>query len=441
MNIPPTQRVSAQNLIAMMEDARQRTLDLTRDLTDEKLLGPMLPIVNPPLWELGHVGFFHDYFVLHRIQGHSHYVMLAAGELYDSSSIPHDDRWTLPLPSLEATYAYLESVKGKMIESLPEGLTSETQSYAFQLTTYHEDMHCEAFTYTRQTLGYSAPQLSDPTPPEPKDSGPLAGDVQIPGGRHELGSNADVPFRFDNEKQPYEVEVAPFAIARAPVTNAEFLAFVEDGGYRRQELWSQAGLEWLTKSDLMAPRYWRCSSNGRWQHRSFDHWEALRPNQPVSHVCWYEAEAYCRWAERRLPTELEWEVAASRAPTASGHALMRGKRLFPWGDAWPTSDCSNLDGQRLHSVDVAAFPQAESAFGCRQMLGNVWEWTESLFKPYPGFDPDLYQDYSAPWFEEGRRVLRGGSWATRARLVNNNHRNFFTPDRGDLPAGFRTCAL
>lgn len=441
MGVPMTQRLSAHDLIMMMEDARQRTLELTRDLTDEQLWGPMLDIVNPPLWELGHIGFFHDYFTLHLLEERPDYLMEGADKLYDSSRIPHDDRWELPLPTLEDTYAYLSSVKATMIECLPKGTVSEAQSYAFQLTTYHEDMHCEAFTYTRQTLAYPAPNLSEPAPPNPAINGSLTGDVQIPGGYHELGSNPGVHFCFDNEKQSHEVEVGPFAIARAPVTNSEFAAFVEDGGYRRRELWSQAGLEWLMSSGLEAPRYWRRGTGGEWQCRYFDRWLGLPPNQPVSHVCWYEAEAYCRWAGRRLPTEVEWEVAASRVPTDSGDALTDDKRLFPWGGERPRLEWANLDGHRLGCVDVAAFPEGDSPLGCRQMLGNVWEWTDSLFKPYPGFEPDLYQDYSAPWFEEGRRVLRGGSWATRGRLINNNYRNFFTPDRGDLPAGFRTCAL
>lgn len=442
MDVPKTQRLSTRDLLIMMEDSRRRTLDLTRDLTDEQLWGPMFDIVNPPLWELGHVGFFHDYFALHRSQNRPAFTMKGADKLYDSSSIPHHDRWALPLPSLDTTLAYLSSVKTAMIESLTEeGVASEAQSYVFQLTTYHEDMHCEAFTNTRQTLAYSLPKLSAPIPPKQLHSGPFAGDVQIPGGSHELGSSADVPFRFDNEKPSHEVKVASFAIARAPVTNSEFATFVDDGGYRRPDLWSEAGLQWLTRVEPKAPRYWRRQPNGQWQLRQFDRWVALAPHQPVVHVCWYEAEAYCQWAGRRLPTELEWEVAASRAPAESGKKLAKGKRLFPWGSAQPNLTLANLDGPRQGCVDVAAFPEGDSGFGCRQMLGNIWEWTDSLFKPYPGFKADLYRDYSEPWFEEGRRVLRGGSWATRARLVNNNHRNFFTPDRGDLPAGFRTCAI
>ena len=441
IDVPPTRRLPADELARMVDDARRRTLDLTRDLTGDRQFGPNLKIVNPPLWEVGHVGFFHDYFALRTLHGLSDYQQSDAERLYDSSSIPHDDRWNLPLPTMQGTLDYLESVRNAMLARLPEtGEAGEAESYVYQLTVLHEDMHAEAFTYTRQTLAYPPPEFSDGvTPPAADGHGPLEGDVHVSGGTHQLGSDDSVPFRFDNEKQPHAVEVGPFAIARAPVTNAEFAAFVEDGGYDRAEFWSDDGWQWRRARQQTAPLYWRRGSDG-WEQRWFDRWVSLAPHHPVCFVSLYEAEAYCAWAGRRLPTEAEWEVAASRVPTADGSALEPGKRLYPWGDTPPLSERVNMDGYRLDCVDVAALPAGDSAFGCRQMLGNVWEWTSSLFKPYPGFEADLYKDYSEPWFEEGRRVLRGGAWATRSRLVNNNHRNYFTPDRNDIFAGFRTCA-
>lgn len=441
LDVPATHRLAARDLVWMIDDARRRTMDLTRDLTGDRQFGPNLQIVNPPLWEVGHVGFFHDYFALRKLHGLPDYQQDRAEELYDSSSIPHDDRWDLPLPTMQGTLDYLDSVRNAMVEQLPDGEASEAESYVYQLTVLHEDMHAEAFTYTRQTLGYPAPALTDGVTPPPVDvTGPLRGDVHVPGGSHQLGSDESVPFRFDNEKQPHTVEVAPFAIARAPVTNAEFAAFVADGGYRRPELWSEDGWQWLRERQLGAPLYWRPAGDG-WEIRWFDRWLPLPPHHPVCFVSLYEARAYCNWAGRRLPTEAEWEVAASRVPTSDGTALLDGKRLYPWGDDRPSAALANMDGHRLGCVDVSAFPGGESALGCRQMLGNVWEWTDSLFKPYPGFEPDLYKDYSAPWFEEGRHVLRGGAWATRSRLVHNGHRNYFTPDRNDIFAGFRTCAV
>jgi len=166
--------------------------------------------------------------------------------------------------------------------------------------------------------------------------------------------------------------------------------------------------------------------------RRFDRIEALPPNQPVMHVNWYEAEAWCRWAGRRLPTEAEWEAAAA-GPGAA-------KTSFPWGEEAPTPRHVNLDGVGLGPIDVAACPAGDSVWGCRQMIGNVWEWTASSFAPFPGFSADIYKEYSEPWFGT-RKVLRGGAWATRSRMVNSAYRNFFTPDRRDILAGFRTVAL
>jgi iron(II)-dependent oxidoreductase len=237
------------------------------------------------------------------------------------------------------------------------------------------------------------------------------------------------------------VEVRPFRIARRAVSNGEYAAFVDDGGYRRPELWDAEGWQWRSAAGLDQPVYWRrTGSNGGWEHRRFDGWEALPPDAAVIHVSWYEARAYCRWAGRRLPTEVEWEVAAAGEPNADGTALTTHKRRYPWGDAAPDAARANLDGGGLGTVDVAALPAGDSAFGCRQMLGNVWEWTDTLFGPYPGFTPDMYQDYSQPLFGS-TRVLRGGAWATRGRLIRNTWRNYYGPERNDVLAGLRTCAL
>ena len=166
----------------------------------------------------------------------------------------------------------------------------------------------------------------------------------------------------------------------------------------------------------------------------------LEPHLPVIHVNYYEAEAYCRWAGRRLPTEAEWETAAAVEPNSAGNGLSSRKRRFPWGDEPPTPEHANLDWNAMGCVDVGACPKSDSAFGCRQMIGNVWEWTCTPFRPYPGFEIDPYKEYSEPWFET-RNVLRGGCWTTRSRLLRNTWRNFYTPDRRDVLAGFRTCAI
>lgn len=439
-SLPPTPAMDADTLAEQLTDARRRSLALMSDVLAERPLGPTLAIVNPPLWELGHVGFFHDYFALRQLYNLPDYQQPQADRLYDSSTIAHDQRWALPLPDRAQVYDYLARVERAMLDRLPDsGPASEAQSYVYQLTGLHEDMHGEAFTYTRQTLGDPAPTLEPGPALTPVESGPLPGDVTVPGGDHQLGSHPSVPFCFDNEKPVTRVRVDPFRIARAPVTNAEFAEFVQDRGYQRPELWSQPGWHWRTQAQAEAPHYWRLNEH-RWEERVFDRWQPLAPHQPVCHVNLYEAQAWCQWAGRRLPTEAEWSVAASRTPEATGRALTPDRRRYPWGDAPPDAGRANLDGWRLGRVDVAAFAAGDSAFGCRQMLGNVWEWTASVFGPFPGFQADLYKDYSEPWFAEGRHVLLGGAWATRSRLIHNQYRNFFTPERRDIIAGFRTCA-
>jgi iron(II)-dependent oxidoreductase len=264
-------------------------------------------------------------------------------------------------------------------------------------------------------------------------SGPLPGDAWIAGGAFMLGAARGSGFVFDNEKWAHAVEVCPFRIARAPVTNVEFAAFVNEGGYAREELWSAAGWEWRQKNGAEHPIYWLRQEGGNWLVRRFDRLVSLENHLPVLHVSWHEAEAYCKWAGRRLPSEAEWEMAAS--VTNDGE-----KRKYPWGNESPTSERANLDWRAMECIEVGALPAGDSAHGCRQMIGNVWEWVGDDFSPYPGFVIDPYKEYSAPWFGN-HKVLRGGCWSTRCHLIRSTWRNFYTPDRRDVWAGFRTCAV
>jgi iron(II)-dependent oxidoreductase len=424
---PPT----PDTLAAWVQDARRRTLALVADLTDQQLLGPRLSIVNPPLWELGHVAWFQEKWVLRHANGRQS-LHQGAETLYDSAAVAHDTRWDLLLPSREETLRYLADVEEQVLGRLAAGPRADEVYFAL-LSVFHEDMHGEAFTYTRQTFAYPAPRLPRRHTGPTEGESPLAGDVTVAGGTFQLGAEPSGSFVFDNEKWAHPVELRPFAIARAPVTQAEFAAFVEDGGYQRRPLWYEEGWSWRQRAGAEQPVYWRRQGVG-WQRRDFDRWVTLEPHRPVIHVNWYEAEAYCRWAGRRLPTEAEWEAAAS-GPSEGGH-----KRLYPWGEATPTPDRANLDSRAPGCVGVAALPAGDSPCGCRQMFGNVWEWTADAFLPYPGFVPDPYKEYSAPWFGD-HQVLRGGCWATRSRLLRNTWRNFYRPERRDVFAGFRTCAL
>jgi gamma-glutamyl hercynylcysteine S-oxide synthase len=421
----------AEELAGWVDDATQRALQLVDDLDDEQMVGPMLATVNPLIWEIGHLAWFQELFVLRRARGEPP-MLEQADAVYDSGAIPHDTRWQLALPSRKETVHYVRAVSDRVAQLVRGGANDVVRHFA-RYTVHHYDTHTEALTYTRHTLGYpppTLPGLADAAPPVDADAGPLNGDAGADGGTFLLGALHGDGFVYDNEKWAHPVRVEPFAIARAPVTQAEFAAFVDDGGYDDARLWSDGGA-WLAATGARHPVYWRRADDGGWQRRHFDRWHDLEPHRPVSHVCWWEADAFCRWAGRRLPTEAEWEYAAAAGAPA--------RRTHPWGDTPPGPGHAATDWRSLGTVDVAACPDGDSPLGCRQLVGNVWEWTASDFTAYPNFERDAYAENSEQFFGS-RKVLRGGAWATRGRYLRNTYRNYFTPDRRDVLAGFRTCA-
>jgi iron(II)-dependent oxidoreductase len=441
---------STGQLIGALQEARARTLALVADLSDEQMVGPRLAIVNPLRWEIAHVAWFQEYWVLRHLR-QLEPTLSQGDQLYDSARVAHDTRWDLPLPSTAATLNYMQRILDRVLEqtqtNAARAVNGYDETYFLQLALLHEDMHAEAITYTRQTLGYPAPRLmlaseDEARGKEQADASAVEarGDAEISGGTFWLGSTPEMGFVFDNEMWAHPVAVQPFAISRTAVTNAEFAAFVAEGGYRRPEFWTEAGWQWRASVQAEHPVYWQPLSGGRWLRRHFDQRVPLEDHHPVLHVNWYEASAYCRWAGRRLPTEAEWELAACAEARTDERGSAERNRLYPWGDEPPTPERANLDGRNLGCLEARALPASESAFGCRQMIGNVWEWTASAFEPFPGFAPGPYKEYSAPWFGD-HQVLRGGGWVTRSRLIRNHYRNFYQPDRRDVWAGFRTCAL
>lgn len=398
-------------LLANLHDARRRTRELVDDLRDDQLHVPYDEGVNPLLWEIGHIAYFAEFWTLRHLHG-AQPMIAGADAFYDSAKVEHESRWALPLPDRAQTLEFLDRELEAVSGLLERGDAADPErAYFYNLALYHEDMHGEALVYTRQTAGYAQPRAKHP----PAASGALEGDAVVPAGRYVIGASPADGFVFDNEKWAHTVELPRFRISRAPVTNAEFTAFVEDRGYSTRAYWSEDGWIWREAAAAQHPLYWRRGSNG-WERRHFDRWQPLRPNEPVCHVNAFEAEAFCAWAGRRLPSEAEWEVAASE------------------------SSGGNLDGALGDCCDVGCFEEGESRYGARQMLGNVWEWTSSAFAPYPGFAADPYKEYSEPWFGT-HRVLKGGAWSTRARLVSPRWRNFYRPYRRDVITGFRTAAL
>jgi gamma-glutamyl hercynylcysteine S-oxide synthase len=433
----PTTGASAAQLAHELRGTRARTRELTDDLSSQQLMGPMLPIVNPVLWEIGHVGWFHEYWTLRHVHDATP-ILDHADALWNSSTVAHDTRWDLDLPDRNGVFGFLAQVLERQLDRLDRGVDASGR-YFYELAIRHEDMHVEALAYTRQTLGYPAPAHVGGAPDAAPRAGAFSGDAEVPGGRWRLGSTAADGFVFDNEKWAHAVELKPFRIAKAPVTNSEFAAFVEAGGYRARDFWNLEGWAWRERARAERPVYWLPKHDGKWMWRRHTRTEELAPDAPVVFVNWHEAQAWCRWAGRRLPTEAEWEAAAVGELAGDGTRLAEVKRRWPWGEAL-SDGRANVDFACGAPIDVAAFPAGDSAFGCRQMIGNVWEWTASEFLPFPGFAPDPYADYSQPWFGT-RKVLRGGAWATSARLARPLYRNFFTPERNDVIAGFRTCAL
>jgi iron(II)-dependent oxidoreductase len=423
----------AKTLCDMLLAARARTLGFAGRLAPGQWLGPQLSIVNPPLWEIGHVAWFQEYWCLRYQSGAAARPSMLKGAdgLYNSATVAHDTRWQLPLPTIEQTLVYLRhALDGVLARLAGEGATEHLR-YFVQLAVFHEEMHNEAFHYTGQTLGYAAEKMQQK---HRLMAHACSGDAAITGGRFLLGAQPASGFVFDNEKWAHAVDVRPFHMARTAVTYAEFAAFVDDGGYQRRECWSNEGWQWRTQANATLPVYW-VKRDAAWHERRFDQTLPITPRAAVIHINWYEAEAYCKWARRRLPSEAEWEFAAATVPGAAAP-----KRNYPWGDEPPTTAHANLYGAASGTVDVNAFPAGDSAWGVRQLFGNVWEWTRDWFNPYPGFVCDPYKEYSAPWFGN-HKVLRGGCYATRASLLRNTWRNFYTPDRRDVLAGFRTCAL
>ncbi len=439
-------------LLSQLEWNRKRTEALVTSLPEAMLDVPYHPGVNPPLWEMGHAAFFYEVFVFNLLDG-TPSVDPSMDDLWDSFHVEHRDRWNRELfPGREQTLAYFNLIYDRVAERIRTQPLTDQARYLYRYAIYHQNMHIESLIWCRQTVGYPAPPGTDCYRPAPGEG--QGGDVMIPAGEWLIGmpgeseAYAREDFAFDNEKPAFKVRLEAFAISKHLVSNREFREFVEDGGYRRPELWSFGGRKWLqTETDvalvhgsdeplLRAPKhplYWRWHE-GQWQERLFDHWQPLNPESPVTHVTFWEAEAYCHWAGRRLPTEFEWEVAAL------GNRPGEPARRFPWGNDTPDDRRADLDGRAMAQNPVTDYPEGDSPFGCRQMTGTVWEWTSSQFFPYDGFKVDVYPFMSTLQFGD-HKVTRGGSCATSSCLIRGTYRQAYLPLRNDTYTGFRTCAL
>lgn len=412
---------------------RSTTLQIVDALPEGSLEAEPGAPMGPIAWDLGHIADFEDAWLYRALRTHG-----SAGAeldpLYDPNVHPRADRADLALPSRDAALDRLREVRARVTTLLQsqgvdpaDPLTRD--GYVYRMVAQHESQHQETMLQAAQMLGLEFDPPFAASPPRRPDRRPELETVLVPGGPCTIGTN-DRTMAYDNERPRHEVDLAPFRIDAAPVTNGQYLQFIADGGYRRRELWSPEGWAWLEEAGHEAPMYWR-RVDGEWRRLTFGREHRIDPARPVIHVSWFEADAYSRWAGKRLPTEQEWEKAASWNP-----ALARAARN-PWGDDPATPELANVGQRLLEPAAVGSYPRGRSFYGCHQMMGDVYEWTASTFEPYTGFEPFPYREYSEPSFGSGCRVLRGASWALPAFMVRATYRNWDLPQRRQIFAGFR----
>jgi iron(II)-dependent oxidoreductase len=439
-SVPPPGSMPAagslrDELRALLERVRARTLVLLEPLSEEDARTQHDPLMSPIVWDLGHVASFEKLWLQEQVDRAVRFGELPG--LYNPFEHPRAERGMLPLPSLAETVRNLARLREQTLQRL-DGIELDTASpllrdgYVYALVAQHESQHQETILQTLQLKRgepYVAPRAwSVPAPEAPLLN--YGGMVRFPGGTVAVGTDSE-PHAYDNERPSHSVEVAPFEIDVTPVTCGAFLEFVDDGGYEDPRLWVDDGWRWTRESGARAPKHWLREGSG-WVERIMDVKRALDPRRPVVHVSYYEADAFARWAGKRLPSEIEWEVAATWHP-------VRGRERFPWGEPPANSRHANVDQLAFDTAPVGSYAHNVSPLGAYGMIGDAWEWTSSDFGPYPGFRSFPYPEYSEVFFGADYKVLRGGSWATASNVVRSTFRNWDFPIRRQIFSGFR-CA-
>ncbi|WP_217248930.1 ergothioneine biosynthesis protein EgtB [Streptomyces sp. AC602_WCS936] len=431
--VPP---VDAETLreraLATLVTARDRTTLLTSCVEGPDLTGQVSPLMSPLVWDLAHIGNQEEQWLLRAVAGHEA-IRPEIDSLYDAFEHPRAERPKLPLLSPEEARRYAADVRGRALDVLEgtafHGTRLTEAGFAFGMIAQHEQQHDETMLITHQ-LRKGPQALTAPDPdPVPLFAGPA--EVLVPGGPFVMGTSTE-PWALDNERPAHRREVAPFHLDTTPVTNGAYQAFIDDGGYDDPRWWAPQGWDHIRRHSVTAPLFWR-RDGGQWLRRRFGVTEVVPADEPVVHVCWYEADAYARWAGRRLPTEAEWEKAARHDP--AGDRAMR----YPWGDTDPGPEHANLGQRHLRPAPAGSYPAGESPLGVRQLIGDVWEWTSSDFAPYPGFRAFPYKEYSEVFFGPDYKVLRGGSFAVDAVACRGTFRNWDYPIRRQIFSGFRTA--
>ncbi|MFE4836493.1 ergothioneine biosynthesis protein EgtB [Arthrobacter sp. NPDC056691] len=422
-------------IAAGLERARNRTHALT-ECDEEDLLKQHSPLMSPLVWDLAHVGSQEELWLVRDV-GKMEPLRCDIDEMYDAFQHPRSRRPTLPLLSPQESRKYIAQVRDKALDVLDrsplEGSPLIDRGFAFGMIIQHEQQHDETMLATHQ-LRVGAPVLHG----QPFAAGVLPGDadalpkeVLVPAGPFTMGTSLE-PWALDNERPAHSVDVPAYWIDTLPVTNGAYRCFIDDGGYRNPRWWTEQGWDHCREAGLVAPKYWERDGD-RWARTRFGVVEAVPDDEPVQHVCWYEADAYARWAGRRLPTEAEWEKAARHDPS-SGRS-----RRYPWGDEDPAPQHANLGGAALGPAPAGSYPAGASPLGVRQLIGDVWEWVSGDFGPHPGFTAFPYREYSEVFFGSDYKVLRGGSWAVDPAACRGTFRNWDYPIRRQIFSGFRTA--
>jgi iron(II)-dependent oxidoreductase len=424
MAISPAPTADAEALTRALDEARERTLHLVASISDCELERVHSPLMSPLVWDLGHIAAYEDLWLVHRFAGQD-MVRRDLAEVYDAFETPRAGRGDLPFLGPADARAYLAEVRERTLAATEE--IGPGDGLLHELVVRHEHQHTETMLQTIQLARLDGFAPVERRPARASARGHTGLElVDVPGGRCEVGAPA-AGFAYDNERPRHRVDVRPFRLGVTPVTHGTWMTFAEGGGYERREWWTDEAWHWKEEYDITHPGSW--DGDGReWRVGG---WEPIDPDKPVVHVSWFEADAFARAHGARLPTELEWERAATW-DQETGRALPA-----PWGAEPWSPERANLDQLAFGTEPAGSHPEGAAPSGALGMLGDVWEWTSSRFDGYPGFTARPYREYSEVFFGADYRVLRGGSWATRARVATPTFRNWDYPQRRQIFAGLR----
>lgn len=421
-----------KSLLKQFQETRKRTLELVKTLEKDDFVVQTAFFMSPPKWHIGHVSWIYEAIISKIDKNYEFYSKEYSEYLnsyYQQFGVPHDKglRGVISRPTVDQIFQYFNIINQRVEKFLSTHELTEEDKRLIIMGFHHECQHQELLIYdlqhslAEQYIPIKKNKITSSEPIEKKS-------IFIKGGLFSLGYNGN-DFCYDIELPEHKVFLNDFKIDAFPVSNKEYLEFMNDGGYENYKYWLSDGWEKVKKNEWKSPMYWE-KVEGKWKIRDFHGIRDVNPNEPVCHVSYYEADAYCKWANKRLPTEAEWEKAAC------WNEEKQVKTIFPWGNEFPSIEkCNLLESYNWKCSEIGSYTEGKSHSGCYQMIGDVWEWTSSEFIGYPGFKSG-FDEYNDKWFTN-QKVLRGGSFGTPQMSIRGSYRNFFRLDERWLFAGFR----